>query len=118
MRYYKNQLGIMCVNLPRIVFSGEHIFSLSGSVNTQNVRILGAKRPIEGRQAFSLSSSIMVWYAISKGKDVGTFLFKHENKIPKTTETWRIIIPSLSSFFKRRLYLSLVRSFFVLLPQC
>ena len=65
--------------LSTIIFSDECIFRLSGSVNTQNIRILGTERPAEGRQAFSHSPSIMVWCGISREKSAALCFFEDEN---------------------------------------
>ena len=78
-RHCQNQPEGMSEYLSKIVFSDECIFRLNGSVNTQNVRIWGTERPIQGRQAFDHSPSIMVWCAISKDKVVGPFYFEDGN---------------------------------------
>ena len=62
-----------------MVFSDECIFRLKGSVNTQNVRMWGKKRPVEGRQTFSHSPSTMVWFEISKEKVIGLYFFQDQN---------------------------------------
>ena len=65
--------------LSKIVFSDECIFRLNGSVNTQNVRIWGTKRPVEERQTLSHSPSIIVRCEISKGKVIGPYFFQDQN---------------------------------------
>ena len=65
--------------LSKIGFSDEWIFCLNGSVNSQILRIWGTERPIQGRLAFTHSSSLMVWCTISKGKAVGPYFFENGN---------------------------------------
>ena len=65
--------------LSKVVFSDECIFRLNGSVSTQNVRIWGTERPVEGRQTFLHSPTIMVWCEISKEKFIGPYFFQDQN---------------------------------------
>ena len=63
----------------KIFFSDEYIFCLNGSVNTQNVRICVTECPIQGRQASTQSSSLMLWWKISKDKVVGSYFIEDGN---------------------------------------
>ena len=65
-RHCQNQHEGMYEYLSWIVFSDECTFRLNGYGNTQNVRIWDTERPVEGRQTFSHSPSIMMCCGISK----------------------------------------------------
>ena len=57
----KTNMRVSLGTYQRQFFYDEQIFRLNGSVNTQNVRIWGTERPVEERQTFSHSPSIMLW---------------------------------------------------------
>ena len=65
--------------LIKIIFPDECIFRLNEPVNTQNARIWGTERPVQGRQTFSHSLSIMLWCGISKEKVIGSYFFQDGN---------------------------------------
>ena len=86
----KTNKRVCLSTLSKIVFSDECIFRLNGSINTQKVRIWGTERPVEGRQTFSHSPSIMVWCGIAKEKIIGPYFSQDQNV--KGDNYWDMLI--------------------------
>jgi hypothetical protein len=70
--------------LPRVIFSDETTFHLSGKVNRHNVRILGLQNPHTTPEHERDSSKVNVFCAISQRKVYGPFFFD-ENAVTGVT---------------------------------
>ena len=79
VRHCQNQHKGMSEYSSKIAFPHECIFRLNGSVNTQSSRIWSTELPVEGRQTFPHSLSIMVWCEFSKEKVIGPYFFQDQN---------------------------------------
>ena len=77
LQFCSDVLGMMEDDtfLPRVVFSDEATFHLSGKVNTHNVRIWGLQNPHSTLQHERDSPKVNVFCAVSRTKVYGPFFF-------------------------------------------
>jgi hypothetical protein len=66
--------------LPRLIFSDEATFNLSGKVNRHNVRIWGLQNPQEALEHERDSPKVNVFCALQQTKVYGPFFFAENTK--------------------------------------